>query len=805
MTAFRRPLQHSRRPHIEKLECRRLLVAEGTPFDISQSVDITGISGTPRAEVDWGDGTTTTESVSGIGGAGPLNVKLDYRYDNTNFFGDQARRDLLQATIETVVSRFTDTLAAIRPQGTNRWDATFRDPRNGNRISITNPTIAANEIVIYVGARNMPGAQIGEGSFGGYSVSAQVSNLRAWENAVKARGEPGAVGDETSATDTGPWGGSIAFDTSAKWHFGETEEGLDFDENDFVSVAMHEFMHVLGFGSADSFDRLVTSTGFAGSRAKAVDPGSGNVAMNGDGHFADSVTIDGFKTLMNATIVTGTRTPLSRIDVAAMDDIGWTIADNTGTITASHTYADNGQFPIEIVLTGSEALSTKSYSRSANVTNVAPVLTVPGNQTAIIGQAVSLTNIGSIVDPGYRNTAASPSTNETFTYSIDWGDGSDPATGNATIDRIGSATRTTLASFNGSHTFSDPGAYTVRVTVTDDDGGSDSETFRFTTTMPPSLQLSINRSTIREDAGASAATLTVTRPASTSNESLVVNLSSSDTSELTLPTSVTFDEDETTATVEVAAVDDNLLDGPITTRITANATNFESDSVDVAVLDVESLIAELNRPSVSEDAAAALVLTLSRSNTDVDEALAVSFSGSNLSQLDLQSPLTIPAGRQTVQIPIPPVNDDVAELTKNVSMMLTAFPYANVQVEFSVLDDEAPAFQNQTLNFDVDGENGATAQDALLIINELNRKQGDVELDPEQDAFNGRWYDVNGDYLVSALDALLVINVLNRNATTAAASAETTLFAMASSTPMSSTSQSQNDEEQDSDLSNGLF
>ncbi len=66
---------------------------------------------------------------------------------------------------------------------------------------------------------------------------------------------------------------------------------------------------------------------------------------------------------------------------------------------------------------------------------------------------------------------------------------------------------------------------------------------------------------------------------------------------------------------------------------------------------------------------------------------------------------------------------------------------------------------NTELAADVDGLDGATAFDALLIINDLNRN-GDRLLAGEE--ATGPSIDVNNDGMVTAIDALLVINHLNR-------------------------------------------
>jgi hypothetical protein len=67
---------------------------------------------------------------------------------------------------------------------------------------------------------------------------------------------------------------------------------------------------------------------------------------------------------------------------------------------------------------------------------------------------------------------------ESFDYVIDWGDDSAPVTGSATIDTPGMAVGDTVyGSFDGSHTYTDNGTYVVTVTINDNNGGSDVQTF----------------------------------------------------------------------------------------------------------------------------------------------------------------------------------------------------------------------------------------------------------------------------------------------------------------------------------------
>ena len=66
---------------------------------------------------------------------------------------------------------------------------------------------------------------------------------------------------------------------------------------------------------------------------------------------------------------------------------------------------------------------------------------------------------------------------------------------------------------------------------------------------------------------------------------LVVNLSSNDTSEATVPATVTIAANQASATFAITAVDDALLDGTQTVTITGSATGYVSGTQTLDVTD----------------------------------------------------------------------------------------------------------------------------------------------------------------------------------------------------------------------------
>jgi hypothetical protein len=99
-----------------------------------------------------------------------------------------------------------------------------------------------------------------------------------------------------------------------------------------------------------------------------------------------------------------------------------------------------------------------------------------------------------------------------------------------------------------------------------------------------SLSLSANPSSFSEAGGTSS--ITVTRNGETIAD-LTVSLSSSDTSEATVPASVIIAAGQTSANFNVTAVDDSDLEGSQTVTITANATNYISETTALTVIDNE--------------------------------------------------------------------------------------------------------------------------------------------------------------------------------------------------------------------------
>jgi Dockerin type I domain len=674
----------------ETLDSRVVFSAEGSAFAVDKSIDATGLLGNLSATANWGDGNSSTISVTTPPSAGPLRSRIDYSLDTSNFFNTTEKRNTLQNAIDSVLSRFSDTLQSIIPAGVNSWTANITHPSTGNQKTFDNLSIAANEILIFAGARDLPGNDVGRGGPGGFAAGGTA----AWVNTVTARGQTGALSNP--ATDSSLWGGQLAFDSPTKWHFGESTTGLDPDETDFYSVAVHEFAHLMGFGiknpdvaKANAWERFLVGNQFAGPLAKAQYDSGGNIPLESDqAHWLVGITDDGQATVMDPSISKGTRKLLTPLDLAAFGDLGWQRIIPTVRLTGEHVYGDNGTFPVSITVRGSR-VGERTVPITASVTNVTPTLAPRVDTTAHIGQVISITNIGSFSDPGFGLSQALPPVKEEFEFEIDWGDGSPLDKGTATIDKIGSAGVLTLGSFDGSHTYDRVGKFTVKYSVADDNGGRTSESFRIEVLPEPALSVTVDRSQISENAGSNAATLTVRRTGLPVSQQLTIELTSSDTSELKLPATAVFPANVSEINVPIEAVDDDLLDGLVRVQLRAKAGTVQSNDATVDVLDFEAVLVELSVARINENEGAnAAQLTVRRTNTDRSNPLTVTLRSTDTSEANLVDSIVIPANQASVQVGIDAIDDVLLDGLQSLLLTAQATGYMVGQVALEVDDFE---------------------------------------------------------------------------------------------------------------------
>ncbi|TQM57293.1 vWA domain-containing protein [Humibacillus xanthopallidus] len=139
-----------------------------------------------------------------------------------------------------------------------------------------------------------------------------------------------------------------------------------------------------------------------------------------------------------------------------------TLSDTSSTV-ATYAGLDDGVDAVTLGVTDDNGL-TDTDSTDVTVTNVAPSLTLTSCPVAPNQVGTDVSFAGTFTDPGV---------NDTHTMTVDWGDGVvSPAT--AATSPVGAT-----------HQYASAGIFDIAVTVTDDDGGSDTETCGFVVVFDP--------------------------------------------------------------------------------------------------------------------------------------------------------------------------------------------------------------------------------------------------------------------------------------------------------------------------------
>jgi hypothetical protein len=256
-------------------------------------------------------------------------IVFDYTYDTEEFFsGDNSgRQTYLEAAGDYIANIISPTaLNAITPGGSNSWEAIFTHPGTDEQVNLENPTYAANVYTIYAGGHELGGSTLGVGGTGGFSSF----GVAGWSDAIRYRGN--------STYSTG-WGGSLSFDTATSWYFDNDINTVEPFGGmfDFFSVAVHEIVHALGFGTTTSWNSLVSNDTFVGAYATAL-AGENPALADGNGHWAIGTmstifgTATAQETAMDPDIAANQRKYITSLDVAGLQDIGYTAVPEPATM-----------------------------------------------------------------------------------------------------------------------------------------------------------------------------------------------------------------------------------------------------------------------------------------------------------------------------------------------------------------------------------------------------------------------------------------------------------------------------------------
>jgi hypothetical protein len=240
-------------------------------------------------------------------------IDFDYRFDDAGFFDDPDRR----ATLEAAAANWGRIFDQDYPTISAGTLVRTRDPEepdaSGFNLELDRDI---DDLLIFVGCANLDGP----------SGNTAKANHAAAINAIADQSLREELEARYRGPDFQPWTGWITFDCQESWFFDqspESDDDIPGSDSDFLSVAMHEIGHVLGFGTADAFFELRTENpmSFVGSEAVTVHGGPVPLSSGG-GHLDSSLTSDGKETLLDPSRAGGTRTLPTSLDIAVLVDLG---------------------------------------------------------------------------------------------------------------------------------------------------------------------------------------------------------------------------------------------------------------------------------------------------------------------------------------------------------------------------------------------------------------------------------------------------------------------------------------------------
>jgi len=236
-----------------------------------------------------------------------------------------------------------------------------------------------------------------------------------------------------------------------------------------------------------------------------------------------------------------------------------------------------------------------------------------------------------------------------------------------------------------------------------------------------SLAISASAAEVWETAGDNTLRLVVTRSGST-QQSLEVELESSDVTEVVVPAAVIIPASQPSKAFFVEIRDDTIVDPSQVVTITATATDFESDNVQVGILDNETptLAIELDPVSMNEGDTASCIVSRSYGKDDdpsymTEEPLTVTLKDVTGGQYSLPETVEIPAG-SLVGLPfdVTATQDEVPELETCFRIEATATGYVRGTACVTLLDDDLPSLEIFPAWGEVSDGAGATALTAIV-------------------------------------------------------------------------------------------
>jgi hypothetical protein len=197
---------------------------------------------------------------------------------------------------------------------------------------------------------------------------------------------------------------------------------------------------------------------------------------------------------------------------------------------------------------------------------------------------------------------------------------------------------------------------------------------------------------LSEAKGANSGTATV-RSSVAPDLPILVNMTSSDTSELTVPCCVYIQPGQTSATFIVSVPNDNYVDGPQNVTVTAHVANWVDAVANTTVQDDDNVLLFGNSPANDngqflEGSGTMTNRLVVRSQGIVSNDLVVQLTSSKPAKLVVPEVVVIPAGQSSVTTNLFVPDDSLFDGSQSVTVTATAAGFTNGTANFTVLDND---------------------------------------------------------------------------------------------------------------------
>lgn len=465
---------------------------EGAPMQVSGTIDASG-AGTVSRQIDWGDGTTSTDAVTRYQFAanelhhtyvndGVYTVKLCGRYA-TSPWGCA----LQQVTVANQGPKvnFVDLSSweavqdpVNRGQGPAQWEVSAtRDSvlqtRNSDPSVFLSPvSFAGTEATVELSVETFSDDDFIGFVLGGapdmYTNPDAHFLLIDWKQGTQGAAPAGLALSEVHGTGSDPWshqGPSGGPGTWVELQRGATLGSVGWAENTVYRLRFRYTGDRFQLWVDDVLELDVTGDFPADARFGFYNYSQSDVRYR---NFAQTLvsapegTVTPFYGSFIDPGVADTHTglfdwadgsPPDRVDVIST-------VNGFGQVSASHRYLDDGSYPSELCITD-DGGDSGCQQRTVEVHNVAPVVDAGRDRPAGPGLVLD--------DAVFSDVGVA----DTHTATVDWGDGSpvEPAT---VSEELGAGV------VGAAHTYATDGVFTVEVCVTDDDGGVGCDTLQAT-------------------------------------------------------------------------------------------------------------------------------------------------------------------------------------------------------------------------------------------------------------------------------------------------------------------------------------